>query len=120
MVVEKNTYSAFRKSGLEEKLVEMKIKEVTGVIPTCAARPMRERHLGFGAFFSSDATATSDEEIYDAILKNMAYGFTYMAYAQLMAALHSKQNAEGLGIVGGRLGGAGGKRVASVGRCRTG
>ncbi|KAL1292343.1 hypothetical protein AAHE18_20G265100 [Arachis hypogaea] len=82
MVVEKNTYSAFRKSGLEEKLVEMGIKEVivTGVMTNlCCETNAREAFVrGFRVFFSTDATATSDEELHDATLKNMAYGFAYL------------------------------------------
>ncbi|QHN84135.1 hypothetical protein HN51_038722 [Arachis hypogaea] len=94
MVVEKNTYGAFRKSGLEEKPVEMGIKEVivTGVMTNlCWETNAREASVrGFRVFFSTDVTTTSDEELHDATLQTMAYGFAYIAYAQLMAALHRK------------------------------
>ncbi|XP_019420688.1 PREDICTED: nicotinamidase 2-like [Lupinus angustifolius] len=82
MVVEKNTYSAFRNTGLEEKLVEMGVEEVivTGVMTNlCCETTAREAFVrGFRVFFSSDATATSDKELHEATLKNMAYGFAYL------------------------------------------
>lgn len=82
MVVEKNTYSAFRKTGLEDKLVEMGVEEVivTGVMTNlCCETTAREAFIrGFRVFFSTDATATSDLDLHDATLKNMAYGFAYL------------------------------------------
>ncbi|MCI26391.1 Isochorismatase, partial [Trifolium medium] len=53
MVVEKNTYSAFRNTAREAFI------------------------RGFRVFFSTDATATSDIDLHEATLKNMAYGFAY-------------------------------------------
>ncbi|XP_004513396.1 nicotinamidase 2-like [Cicer arietinum] len=80
-VVEKSTYSAFRKTGLEEKLVEMGVDEVivTGVMTNlCCETTAREAFIrGFRVFFSIDATATSDIDLHEATLKNMAYGFAY-------------------------------------------
>lgn len=85
-VVEKNTYSAFRNTGLEEKLVEMGVEEVivTGVMTNlCCETTAREAFVrGFRVFFSTDATATSDEELHVATLKNMAYGFAYLVDCQ--------------------------------------
>ncbi|XP_058728326.1 nicotinamidase 2 [Vicia villosa] len=82
MVVEKSTYSAFRKTGLEEKLVEMGVDEVivTGVMTNlCCETTAREAFIrGFRVFFSTDATATSDKDLHEATLKNMAYGFAYL------------------------------------------
>lgn len=82
MVVEKSTYSAFRKTGLEEKLVEMGVDEVivTGVMTNlCCETTAREAFIrGFRVFFSTDATATSDIDLHEATLKNMAYGFAYL------------------------------------------
>ncbi|KAJ7942661.1 nicotinamidase 2 [Quillaja saponaria] len=82
LVVEKNTYSAFRKTGLEEKLVEMGIEEVivSGVMTNlCCETTAREAFVrGFRVFFSTDATATSDQELHEATLKNLAYGFAYL------------------------------------------
>ncbi|KAK2399915.1 nicotinamidase [Trifolium repens] len=81
MVLEKSTYSAFRNTGLEEKLVEMGVEEVivTGVMTNlCCETTAREAFIrGFRVFFSTDATATSDIDLHEATLKNMAYGFAY-------------------------------------------
>ncbi|PIN11862.1 Pyrazinamidase/nicotinamidase PNC1 [Handroanthus impetiginosus] len=81
-VVLKNTYSAFRGTGLEEKLKEMGVKEVivTGVMTNlCCETTAREAFVrGFRVFFSTDATATSSLELHEATLKNMAYGFAYL------------------------------------------
>ncbi|OIW01881.1 hypothetical protein TanjilG_31063 [Lupinus angustifolius] len=85
-VVEKNTYSAFRNTGLEEKLVEMGVEEVivTGVMTNvCCETTAREAFIrGFRVFFSTDATATLDEDLHEATLKNMAFGFAYLLDCQ--------------------------------------
>lgn len=81
-VVEKSTYSAFENTGLQERLVEMGVKEVivTGVMTNlCCETTAREAFVkGFRVFFSTDATATSDLELHEATLKNLAYGFAYV------------------------------------------
>ncbi|CAN4087520.1 unnamed protein product [Withania somnifera] len=81
LVIGKHTYSAFRDTNLEEKLLEIGIKEViiTGVMTNlCCETTAREAFVrGFRVFFSTDATATSSAELHDATLKNLAYGFTY-------------------------------------------
>ncbi|KAJ4849426.1 Nicotinamidase 2 [Turnera subulata] len=77
-VVEKNTYGAFHNTGLQERLVGMGVKEVivTGVMTNlCCETTAREAFVrGFRVFFSTDATATSDVELHEASLKNLAYG----------------------------------------------
>ncbi|CAO2814055.1 unnamed protein product [Amaranthus hypochondriacus] len=81
-VVKKNTYSAFQKTGLEEKLKELGVEEVIvcGVMTNlCCETSARDAFVrGFRVFFSTDATATSCDELHDAALKNLAYGFAYL------------------------------------------
>ncbi|KAB2091261.1 hypothetical protein ES319_A03G179800v1 [Gossypium barbadense] len=81
-VVEKNTYSAFENTRLHEMLVEKKVEEViiTGVMTNlCCETTARLAFVkGYRVFFSTDATAPSDSEMYEATLKNMAYGFAYL------------------------------------------
>uniref|UniRef100_A0A803LRX9 Isochorismatase-like domain-containing protein n=1 Tax=Chenopodium quinoa TaxID=63459 RepID=A0A803LRX9_CHEQI len=81
-VVEKDTYSAFRNTGLEERLKKMGVKEVviSGVMTNlCCETTAREAFVrGFRVFFSTDATATSSDELHDGTLVNMAYGFAYL------------------------------------------
>ncbi|KAM3324152.1 nicotinamidase 2 isoform X2 [Capsicum chacoense] len=92
-VVEKYTYSAFKDTNLEEKLLEMGIKEVivTGVMTNlCCETTAREAFVrGFRVFFSTDATATSSAELHDATLKNLAYGFTYLVDCKRLQAAFS-------------------------------
>lgn len=81
-VVKKSTYSAFRGTGLEELLREKGVEEVivTGVMTNlCCETTAREAFIrGFRVFFSTDATGTANEELHEAALKNMAYGFAYL------------------------------------------
>ncbi|XP_021750631.1 nicotinamidase 2-like [Chenopodium quinoa] len=81
-VVEKDTYSAFRNTGLEERLKKMGVKEVivSGVMTNlCCETTAREAFVrGFRVFFSTDATATSSDELHEGTLVNMAYGFAYL------------------------------------------
>ncbi|XVF44557.1 hypothetical protein PTKIN_Ptkin02bG0134200 [Pterospermum kingtungense] len=81
-VVEKNTYSAFQNTGLQEMLVEKGVEEVivTGVMTNlCCETTARDAFVkGFRVFFSTDATATSSLELHEGTLKNMAYGFAYL------------------------------------------
>ncbi|KAK6141233.1 hypothetical protein DH2020_025030 [Rehmannia glutinosa] len=81
-VILKNTYSAFRGTGLEERLKEMGVKEVivSGVMTNlCCETTAREAFVrAFRVFFSTDATAASSLELHEASLKNMAYGFAYL------------------------------------------
>lgn len=85
-VVEKETYSAFRNTRLEERLGEMGRREVivAGVMTNlCCETTAREAFVrGFRVFFSTDATATSSPELHEATLKNMAYGFAYLVDCQ--------------------------------------
>lgn len=82
LVVEKNTYSAFKGTELEEQLKKMGVEEVivSGVMTNlCCETTAREAFIrGFRVFFSTDATATSSEDLHEATLKNMAYGFAYL------------------------------------------
>lgn len=94
-VVEKNTYSAFAGTGLEQTLRDLKVEEVivTGVMTNlCCETTAREAFVrGFRVFFSADATGTSNRDLHEATLKNMAYGFAYLVdCSRLKAALSPK------------------------------
>ncbi|XP_078448542.1 nicotinamidase 2-like [Wolffia australiana] len=91
-VVEKTTYSAFKGTNLEEVLKEKGVEEVivTGVMTNlCCETTAREAFIrGFRVFFSTDATATANDELQAASLMNMAYGFAYLiSVERLQAAL---------------------------------
>nr|XP_010918379.1 nicotinamidase 2 [Elaeis guineensis]XP_010918380.1 nicotinamidase 2 [Elaeis guineensis]XP_010918381.1 nicotinamidase 2 [Elaeis guineensis] len=94
-VVEKSTYSAFAGTGLEEILHGTGVEEVivTGVMTNlCCETTAREAFVrGFRVFFSTDATATSNSDLHESTLKNMAYGFAYLVDCErLEAALGRK------------------------------
>ena len=88
-VVEKNTYGAFHGTGLEDYLKKRGVQEVivTGVMTNlCCETTAREAFVrGFRVFFSTDATATSDQELHEATLKNLAYGFAYLIDCNTLA-----------------------------------
>ncbi|ONK60457.1 uncharacterized protein A4U43_C08F18680 [Asparagus officinalis] len=81
-IVEKNTYSAFRGTGLEETLRGMGVEEVivTGVMTNlCCETTARDAFVrGFRVFFSTDATATGSVQLHEAAIMNLAYGFAYL------------------------------------------
>ncbi|KAE9448857.1 hypothetical protein C3L33_19242, partial [Rhododendron williamsianum] len=85
-VVEKSTYGAFTGTRLEERLRELGVEEVivTGVMTNlCCETTAREAFVrGFRVFFSTDATATSEVELHEASLKNLAFGFAYLVDCQ--------------------------------------
>lgn len=72
LVVEKNTYSAFRGTRLEEYLVERGVTEVivTGVMTNlCCETTAREAFVrGFRVFLSTDLTATSAADLHESTL----------------------------------------------------
>ncbi|XP_010522112.1 PREDICTED: nicotinamidase 2-like [Tarenaya hassleriana] len=81
-IVEKNTYSAFAGTRLQERLTEMGIEEVIvigAMTNLCCETTAREAFVrGFRVFFSTDATATANRELHEATLMNLAYGFAYL------------------------------------------
>lgn len=81
-LVHKHTYSAFYDTDLENFLGKMGKTEVivTGVMTNlCCETSAREAFVrGFRVFFSTDATATSNEDLHASTLKNLAYGFAYL------------------------------------------
>ncbi|KAL7142390.1 hypothetical protein ABFS83_08G120000 [Erythranthe nasuta] len=95
-VILKNTYSAFRDTGLEERLKEMGVEEVivSGVMTNlCCETTARDAFIrGFRVFFSTDATATSSSELHEATLKNMAYGFAYLVDCNTLQHSFSNSN----------------------------
>ncbi|KAE8716835.1 Nicotinamidase 2 [Hibiscus syriacus] len=81
-VVEKHTYSAFEDTRLQGLLAEKGVEEViiTGVMTNlCCETTARAAFVkGYRVFFSTDASATSDPELHDATLKNMANAIAYL------------------------------------------
>jgi nicotinamidase-related amidase len=94
LVVEKSTYSAFAGTGLEETLRRAGAEEVivAGVMTNlCCETTARDAFVrGFRVFFSADATATATQDLQEATLANMAYGFAYIVDCNRLEAALGK------------------------------
>jgi isochorismate hydrolase len=81
-IVDKNRYSVFSGTGLEDRLKSRGIEEliITGVMTNCCCETTaRDAFVrDFRVFFVSDATATINDELHIASLKNLAYGFAHI------------------------------------------
>ncbi len=79
VVIPKTTYSAFHKTGLEEKLKEQGIQDlVIGGVMTnlCCETTARDAFVrDFRVFFLVDGTSTVNEDYHLATLRNLSYGF---------------------------------------------
>jgi isochorismate hydrolase len=85
-IVDKDRYSAFHGTGLEDWLRERGISDlvISGVMTNCCCETTaRDAFVrDFRVFFVADATATSSEELHVASLMNLAYGFAYVVGTQ--------------------------------------
>jgi isochorismate hydrolase len=81
-IIDKNRYSVFKGTGLEEHLKSRQIEAliITGVMTNCCCETSaRDAFVrDFRVFFISDATATVNNELHTASLKNLAYGFAHI------------------------------------------
>jgi isochorismate hydrolase len=82
-IVDKRRYNAFFGTTLDEQLQKLGIKDllICGVTTNCCCETTaREAFVrDYRVFFIADATATINEELHLASLKNLAYGFAYIA-----------------------------------------
>ena len=82
LLIDKNRYSAFFKTGLDEILRAKGIEEliITGVMTNCCCETTARDGFvrDFRIFFVADATATANEELHIASLKTLAYGFAHI------------------------------------------
>jgi isochorismate hydrolase len=88
-IIPKNTYSAFHRTNLEEKLRDKGITDliIGGVMTNlCCETTARDAFVrDFRVFFLADGTSTVSEEFHLAALKNVAYGFaTLLVCEQLV------------------------------------
>ncbi|MFP3870369.1 MAG: isochorismatase family protein [Syntrophobacteria bacterium] len=81
-IVDKNRYSAFHDTGLDETLRNSGVEEliICGVLTNCCCETTaREAFVrDYRVFFVADATATANEELHLASLKNLAFGFAHI------------------------------------------
>ena len=82
LLIDKNRYSAFFNTGLDETLRAEGIEEliITGVMTNCCCETTaREGFVrDYRIFFVSDATATADDDLHLSTLKTLAYGFAHI------------------------------------------
>ncbi|MFC1682778.1 isochorismatase family protein [Candidatus Zixiibacteriota bacterium] len=81
-IVAKNRYSAFYKTDLEEYLKTKEIRNliIGGVMTNlCCETTARDAFMrDYRVFFLADGTATATEELHQATLRNLAFGFAYL------------------------------------------
>ncbi|MFC3908396.1 isochorismatase family protein [Legionella dresdenensis] len=85
-VIDKNQYSAFFKTDLDNLLKLKNIKEVIiiGVMANCCCETTaRDAFMhGYRVFFINDATATLNEDLHLSTLKNLSFGFACIQSTQ--------------------------------------
>jgi isochorismate hydrolase len=90
-----NRYSVFQGTDLEERLRSGEIEEliITGVMTNCCCETTaRDAFVkDFRVFFVSDATATANDELHIASLKNLAYGFAHIISTEQLCRHLSKK-----------------------------
>lgn len=86
----KHTYSAFYDTDLDSYLKQREKTEViiTGVMTNCCCETTaREAFIrGYRVFFSTDATATTNEDLHTCSLKTLAFGFAYLVDIDSLSA----------------------------------
>ena len=87
-VIDKNRYSAFFKTGMDEGLRAAGAEDliICGVMTNCCCETTaRDAFVrDYRVFFVADATATVNPELHLASLRNLAYGFAYIVGTQDM------------------------------------
>ncbi len=87
-VIEKNRYNAFHCTNLDERLKSNNIDEliIAGVMTNCCCETTaRDAFVrDYRVFFVADATATVNDELHLATLKNLAFGFAHIVSTDIL------------------------------------
>lgn len=82
VIIDKSRYDAFFRTDLDEQLRYSNVSDIVicGVMTNCCCETTaREAFVrDYRVFFVADATATRNDELHIASLKNLAYGFAYV------------------------------------------
>ncbi len=82
LIIDKNRYSAFQGTELDDWLRKNGVEDliISGVMTNLCCETTARDAFGhdYRVFFVADATATINEELHLATLKNLAYGFSYI------------------------------------------
>jgi len=83
LVLDKNRYSAFAGTNLEQMLRNIDRDEliISGVMTNCCCETTARDGFvrDFRIFFTTDGTATVNQDLHRASLKTLAFGFAYLA-----------------------------------------
>ncbi|NLI81862.1 MAG: isochorismatase family protein [Deltaproteobacteria bacterium] len=89
-IIDKIRYSAFHGTNLDEWLRRIGIEDliITGVLTNCCCETTaRDAFVrDYRVFFVADGTATVNEELHVASLKNLAFGFAHVVDAKSLCA----------------------------------
>jgi len=81
-ILDKKRYNAFHGTSLDESLKSIGIEEliITGVLTNCCCETTaRDAFVrDYRVFFAEDTTATVNDELHLATLKNLAFGFAHI------------------------------------------
>ena len=82
LIIDKNRYSAFQGTDLDDWLRKNGVEDliISGVMTNLCCETTARDAFGhdYRVFFVADATATINEDLHLATLKNLAYGFSYI------------------------------------------
>lgn len=96
-IIDKNRYSAFFKTDLDDRLRGLGIEDliICGVMTNCCCETTaRDAFVhDYRVFFVADATATANRELHIASLKNLAFGFAHVIDTEQICRYFRKSNA---------------------------
>ncbi len=105
-IISKKRYSGFYGTDLDRRLRAMGVEDliIGGVMTNlCCETTARDAFVrDYRIFFLIDGTATADEELHLATLKNLAFGFAYLAEAEEIAAHLKTQSSSSPSIEPGK------------------
>jgi nicotinamidase-related amidase len=88
-IIDKNRYSAFFGTRLDARLRKKGIEDliICGVMTNCCCETTaRDAFVrDYRVFFVADATATANEELHEASLMNLAFGFAHVVRTEEIA-----------------------------------
>ena len=95
-VIDKNRYSAFFNTGLDDRLRGLGIEDliICGVMTNCCCETTaRDAFVrDYRVFFVADATATANRELHLASLKNLAFGFAHIVNTEQICRHFGESN----------------------------
>lgn len=95
IIVDKNRYDAFHGTDLDSILRSRNVDQliITGVLTNCCCETTARAAFvrDYRVFFLSDATATTNEDLHVASLKNLAFGFAHILSTQQLINMEGRR-----------------------------